>query len=80
MKLKQIGPNMTEVRVRGLRILFSYSTPVAYINDRGGAYKTPKHHSRTTTGHINRWLNTNGVIDASEALTQNHFDEMVAHV
>lgn len=37
-------------------ILFSYSTPVA-INDTKGFKVTEKKFSRTTTKHINKWIN-----------------------
>ena len=94
MKIKRLGTNMTEVHVvdmegtypRSVRILFSYNTPVACVNKRTGkAHKTAKKHSRTTTGHINKWLvgelgmTVQEVLD-TPVLAQERFDSMVSHV
>ena len=60
MNLKPIKANMTEVSFGKYRILFSYETPVAYeivSGDQSGVYRTDKFWSRTTTRHINQWLN-----------------------
>jgi hypothetical protein len=42
--------------VDGLRILYSYNTPVAAYQEGVGFIKTDRHFSRTTSGHINRFL------------------------
>ena len=56
MKLNPIGPNCTEIDLcDGVRVLFSYKTPVAYRQD-GKCYRTDCRWSNTTTRHINRWL------------------------
>jgi len=47
---------MTEIENNGIRILFSYKTPVAAYAS-GFHFKTSKYWSRTTTRHINQWLN-----------------------
>jgi hypothetical protein len=56
MKLTPIKANMTEVELTpGLTVLFSYQTPVAYHNYLG-YFVTEKKWSKTTTRHINQWL------------------------
>lgn len=57
MEVRAIGSNQTEVETSdGTRILVSYSTPVAaYIAGRGYV-RTSEHYSKTTTSHINKWL------------------------
>jgi len=57
MKLTPIQENMTEVEMGTGKVLFSYKTPVAYINGLGQHFKTEKKWSATTTRHINKWLN-----------------------
>ena len=58
-KLKYLEPvasNMTEITTsNGNKILFSYQTPVAGYDDKG-AFKTDVWYSRTTTRHINKYL------------------------
>lgn len=63
MKLNPIRENMTELElhkpiVGGLpiKILFSYSTPVAMSDSTGLCYVTEKKWSNTTSRHINEWL------------------------
>ena len=56
MKLNQIKANMTELTLNnGVRILFSYETPVAGW-DGIGPFRTDTHYSPTTTRHINQYL------------------------
>jgi len=57
MQLKKLGSNMTELVTRDGRILFSYETPVAVL-DHGDYeyYVTDRFFSKTTTRHINKWL------------------------
>lgn len=76
MNLNPIRPNMTELEIRpGIKVLFSYRAPVAYIdNNTATAYRTSKKWSRTTTRHINQWLG--GIGD--EEQPQEFFDELVA--
>ena len=56
MKIKSLGSNKTEIELKDLRLLVSYSTPVALIRYPGGALKTNQFHSVTTNKHINQWL------------------------
>jgi hypothetical protein len=68
MKVKQIASNMTELTLdNGIRVLFSYSTPVA-CELNSGYYKTAKKWSKTTSRHINLWLNGNNAIEADQGL------------
>lgn len=56
MILTPIKNNMNEVEVLGMKVLFSYKTPVAVIDQTGKAFKTEKKWSNTTSRHINQWL------------------------
>ena len=60
MKIKSLGSNKTEIELKDLRLLVSYSTPVALIRYPGGAIKTNTFHSVTTSRHINQWLDEYG--------------------
>ena len=60
MKVKSLGSNKTEIELKDLRLLVSYSTPVALIRYPGGALKTNQFHSVTTSKHINQWLDEYG--------------------
>jgi len=58
MKLKPIATNQTEIIYsHGLRLFFSYETPVACQMPSGRYHVTDKKWSQTTTRHINKWLN-----------------------
>ena len=67
MNIKQLGSNQTELEIKGARVLFSYSTPVA-CELSSGYYKTAKKWSKTTSRHINLWLNGNNAIEADQGL------------
>jgi hypothetical protein len=57
MNLNPIKQNMTEIETDKYFVLFSYKTPVAYINrSTGKAYRTEKNWSKTTTKHVNYWF------------------------
>lgn len=64
MELKRYGPNVAEITTtNGARVLFSYSEPVAaYVPGRLGFpwIKTAEFFSRTTSGHVAKWLRENG--------------------
>ena len=56
MKLKRTSRNETEIKCNDEATVFcSYDTPVAA---KVGVkyYRTEEKHSRTTTKHLNRWL------------------------
>jgi len=55
MTLKQVGSNMSEVGIGDKTVLYSYSTPVAY-KEGGFLFVTNKYWSKTTSRHINKWL------------------------
>lgn len=61
--LIKLTPNCAEVEAGGIRVLFSYETPVGVAV--GGLspvyYVTAKHFSRTTGKHVAEWLKLNGV-------------------
>ena len=79
MKLKQLGPNMTELRFTDHLILFSYETPVAGWHDCL-LFKTKEKYSRTTTKHINKYFRDQwGVNPLSvEKVTQDYIDSLVS--
>jgi hypothetical protein len=56
MKLERLGPSMTVCTFAdGTQVLYSYETPCAV--HAGGSYiQTDKYFSRTTSGHISKWL------------------------
>jgi hypothetical protein len=55
LELKPMGANKTLLVCNGMKVLFSYKTPVACeIGLR--YYKTSYKFSKTTTRHINQWL------------------------
>ena len=57
LKLKPIGNNITQLNTpNGAVILFSYETPVAAQLATGGFVRTATNYSKTTTKHINKWL------------------------
>jgi hypothetical protein len=77
MNLVPIKANMTELNLHhGLTVLFSYRTPVAAIVPGLGRFKTSHYWSRTTTRHINAWLNG----AAAEEKPQEYFDTLIAEV
>lgn len=66
MQLRNIGSNQSVLCLNdGTVVLFSYNTPVA-AHIPGKAYiRTNKHHSMTTTRHINAWVGDCDVVDQS---------------
>ena len=74
MRIKQIASNMTELETKdGTSVLFSYETPVAGWDDKG-AFRTDEYWSKTTTRHINKYLNG---IEARE-ISQEEIERKVA--
>ena len=63
MKINPIGSNQTELIFDdGVKVLFSYETPVAaYVPERG-YLKTSKKWSQTTSRHVNKWCPTKNVL------------------
>ena len=68
MRLKPLGSNQTEIVSNDTSILFSYRTPVAYHVTGKGFFRTTKFWSKTTSRHINKW------IEGSEAKKVNQAD------
>jgi hypothetical protein len=84
MKLSPIRANMTELELNGMRILFSYKTPVAALvryssptGDGWHQYRTEKRWSNTTTRHINQWNPMGGAYGIKP---QEWFDNLIAGV
>lgn len=73
MELYPRGANCNEVVLGNRSVLFSYKTPVAVHIEGVGYFKTEKKWSRTTSRHINAFLNGS---EAQEK-PQSFFDELV---
>lgn len=56
IRLKPVGANVTELELGDRYVLFSYKTPVAAWVSGRGYLRTAEHFSKTTSKHINRWL------------------------
>ncbi len=65
MNLRPIKANMTELEIGDKTILFSYQTPVAYY-EHGSYYVTNKKWSRTTSRHVNAWVNGSPVTTVNQ--------------
>lgn len=74
VELKRLGPNVAQVEVGDRTILFSYDTPVCVRIGDGWHYVTTKYWSRTTTGHVKKWLA--GAV--AKPISQEAFDLLVA--
>jgi hypothetical protein len=62
MKMTPIGSNKNELSLNnGIKILYSYRTPVAAFIPGDGYWKTSTGYSATTTKHINSWIPENTV-------------------
>jgi len=74
MYLKVVVSNQTIVGFsNGIEVFFSYDTPVViYIPDRG-YLRTTTHYSKTTTGHINQYLQDR----AFEFVPGEEFDRLI---
>jgi len=70
MKLNPIKSNMTELELGNIKVLFSYKTPVACYHPgkirTNPWFKTNKKWSRTTSKHINQWLNGQTAIEVPQ--------------
>lgn len=75
MIVKQLGSNQTELEIKGARVLFSYSTPVA-CESVGKRYRTDKFWSKTTSRHINQWLEG----ASAESVPQSFFENLLKGV
>ena len=68
LELQPIGSNMTLLSLEGADILFSYSTPVAYLDKATGEYyRTDESFSVTTSRHINSWLAGADAVEVPQA-------------
>ena len=57
LQLTQISANCAVVRnVKGIAVLFSYSTAVAVEHPKRGLLRTNQFYSKTTSRHINAWI------------------------
>ena len=78
MRIHNKDANTIELRFKNGNIFFfSYETPVAARID-SRYYKTSKHHSSTTTRHVNRFLHGD-TVNAIEK-PQYFFDEEIERI
>jgi len=77
MKLKSLGANQTEIDIDGgMKVLFSYETPVAAFDAKTGrAFRTTAKWSTTTTRHIDKWIGDNPQVSY---MAQDWFHRIVA--
>jgi hypothetical protein len=74
LSIKPVASNMTLVDTNQHIVLFSYSTPVAsFDKSKCDFYKTDKKWSKTTSRHINKWLD--GV--KAQEMPQTYFDSLL---
>ena len=72
MKLTRIGYNQTVVNLNnGTEIFFSYDTPVAGQSADGIYFRTEEYYSRTTSRHINKYLENVNVVKVSQDVINN---------
>lgn len=71
---KPVGPNQTELHKSGMVVFFSYETPVAAMLPSGRYIRSEQKYSRTTTKHVNQWLQ--GVTSA-ETVPQAQIDALL---
>lgn len=77
MNLIPLGTNQTQVSFGSFKVFFSYRTPVAAFNNLTGEYyRTEKYWSKTTSRHINKWLE--GI--KAEERPQEFFDNLQQEV
>lgn len=77
MNFKAIKDNMNEISTTNYTVLFSYQTPVAYMDIKTGkTYRTSKKWSVTTSKHINAWLGK----DCGELVHQSVLDNLLNEV
>lgn len=85
MNLKPLAANMTELELAGgVKVLFSYRTPVAavvFIDGMAQAVKTEKRWSNTTSRHINKWAKDfPAFLNNWDVKPQEYFDNLIAEV
>ncbi|NDB61161.1 hypothetical protein EB001_22380 [bacterium] len=74
MKLVPHGSNQNVLIFdNGIKVLFSYQTPVAAFHPIKGWLRTDKKFSNTTSKHINKWL---AGLNAS-TISQSFLDNLV---
>lgn len=70
MNIKQIGKNQLEISIGNKILLQSYNTIVA-AKINGICYKTEQYYSKTTSKHINIFLNESHTIEKNQDFFNN---------
>lgn len=68
-------PNYTIVGVGGLTICFSYSTPIAFHNEKEGFVRRPNDWKQTTGKHFNQFCDS-----YDQSLTSSQFEYLLEKV
>jgi hypothetical protein len=77
LSVKPLASNMTLLETPKQIVLFSYATPVASFDKSNYQFnRTAKKWSKTTTRHINKWIDG---VKANE-LPQEYFDNLLGSV
>lgn len=74
LHLTPLGPNVNEVRIGDVYVLFSYQEAVAYRTPDGKAHVTAKRWSSTTTRHVTKWVGDSDY----DVVTQESINKLVA--
>ena len=70
MRLKNLGPNRTELVFEDCSIFFSYETPVAAYIRGSGYVRSENFFSVTTSKHINKWLDGREAATVSQGIIE----------
>ena len=74
LSVKPVASNMTLLETPAHIVLFSYATPVASFDKATYSFhRTTKKWSKTTTRHINKWIDGVKAIDQP----QDYFDNLL---
>lgn len=73
MLLTPLGPNRNEYKIisgprAGVRVLFSYRTPVAAFVPGVGFLRSKIRYSMTTSRHVNQWIGATAKIVEQEEI------------
>lgn len=78
IKLKQIGPNQTELHLGSdVSVFFSYETPVAAFVSGKGYICSEQKYSKTTSKHVNEWLKRYVALNRAVPVPQYQIDALV---
>lgn len=77
MKITYPAANQTEIEIGSDTVFFSYSTPVAAFISGRGVVITNENWSKTTTKHINQFIDRNCPTATKHGEPQEFFDNLL---